>query len=134
VQLIVIPEIAVQRSASRRPVGQTVTLSGTVQPSKRRLLLVVERRSGKTRAGGRLALTARGGRFKRTYRFHSTGLFRFYVAFPGDRQNAPSQSAAVYVRATPGVRSTPQGGAGEEDAPKPGTGGGISPGGGAAAG
>jgi hypothetical protein len=52
-------------------------------------------------------------------------LFRFYVAFAGDKGNAPAKSAAVYVRATssgpPPSATTP-------------TGGGVSPSGGTAAG
>jgi hypothetical protein len=112
VQLNVVPELKLQRSASRRPVGQTVTLSGTVQPNKTRLTLVVERRSGKDKARGTLKIGAKGGRFTRTYRFHSSGLFRFYVAFAGDNGNAASKSGAVYVRATPGAppSNTPSGG------------------------
>src|SRR4051794_30228588 len=72
--LAVVPELKLQRSASRRGVGQTVTLSGTVQPNKTRLQLVVERRIGKKRSVGTLALRARSGRFARTYKFHSAGL------------------------------------------------------------
>jgi hypothetical protein len=122
-QLNVVPELKLQRSASRRPVGQTVTLSGTVQPNKSRLMLVVERRTGKDKARGTLKIGAASGRFKRTYRFHSSGLFRFYVAFAGDKGNPPAKSSAVYVRATPTAppaANTPDGG-------------GVSPGGGAAA-
>ncbi|MFL5839860.1 MAG: N-acetylmuramoyl-L-alanine amidase, partial [Thermoleophilaceae bacterium] len=121
-QLNVVPELKIQRSASRRPVGQTVTLSGTVQPNKTRLMLVVERRAGKKQARGVLKVGARSGRFSRTYRFHSSGLFRFYVAFAGDKGNAPAKSAAVYVRATPNApaSNTPDGG-------------GVSPSGGATA-
>jgi hypothetical protein len=77
-----------------------VTLSGTVQPNKRRLVLVVERRNGKKRSTGKLALSAKKGKFARTYRFHSSGLFRFYVTFVGDKGNAASNSTAVYVRVT----------------------------------
>jgi hypothetical protein len=125
--LKVVPELKLQRSASRRPVGQTVTLSGTVQPNKTRLVLVVERRSGKKRDRGTLKLGARGGRFKRTYRFHSTGLFRFYVTFAGDKGNGAAKSAAVYVRALPTSAPKPA-------APESGTGGGgVSPSGGTSA-
>jgi hypothetical protein len=99
--LKVVPELKLQRSASRRAVGQTVTLTGTVQPNKTKLTLVVERRLGKTRNRGTLALRASRGRFKRTYRFHSAGLFRFYVAFAGDKGNAAAASGAVYVRTVP---------------------------------
>jgi hypothetical protein len=129
--LKVVPELKLQRSASRRPVGQTVTLSGTVQPNKTRLTLVVERRVGKQRDRGALKLGARRGRFARTYRFHSAGLFRFYVTFAGDKANAASKSSAVYVRALPATkaspRPTPQGGAGDEQQSR-GPGGGVSPG------
>jgi hypothetical protein len=104
-QLNVVPELKIQRSASRRPVGQTVTLSGTIQPSKARLMLMIERRDGKKVAQGTLRLAARGGRFQRTYRFHSAGLFRFQVAFAGDKQNAAVRSSAVYVRATQAMSS-----------------------------
>jgi hypothetical protein len=123
-QLNVVPELKLQRSAARRGVGQTVTLSGTVQPNKTRLMLVVERRSGKTKARGVLKIGARRGRFSRTYKFHSTGLFRFYVAFAGDKGNAPSKSGAVYVRATPSPVPV--------SAPEPSQpeGGGVSPAGG----
>jgi hypothetical protein len=100
------PELKLQRSAARRTVGQTVTLSGTVRPNKRRLVLVVERRAGKTRARGTLEVSAGRGRFKRTYRFHSAGLFRFYVSFAGDTSNAAATSSVVYVRAT--ARPAPQ--------------------------
>jgi hypothetical protein len=113
VQLNVVPELKIQRSASRRPVGQSVTLSGTVQPNKTRLTLVVERRSGKATARGTLKIGAKSGRFRRTYKFHSSGLFRFYVAFAGDKGNAASKSGAVYVRATPAAppsANTPDGG------------------------
>jgi N-acetylmuramoyl-L-alanine amidase len=108
--LKVVPELKLQRSASRKPVGQTVTLSGTVQPNKTRLQLVVERRMGKKRSTGTLALRARAGKFARTYRFHSSGLFRFYVRFVGDKGNAAANSGAVYVRATPSVSPVQQGG------------------------
>ncbi len=97
--LSVVPELSLERSASRRGVGQTVTLSGTVQPSKKRLQLVVERRVGTTRHAGVLNLGARSGHFSRAYRFHSSGLFRFYVRFAGDSANSAVSSAAVYVRA-----------------------------------
>jgi hypothetical protein len=123
-QLNVVPELKLQRSQSRRAVGQTVTLTGTVQPNKARLTLVVERRDGKTTSRGVLKIGTTGGRFSRTYTFHSPGLFRFYVAFAGDKGNAPAKSAAVYVRAT---------GSGVPAANTP-TGGGVSPSGGAAAG
>jgi hypothetical protein len=65
------------------------------------------------------------GRFARTYRFHSAGLFRFYVAFAGDKSNAATKSGAVYVRATPAAKPKPT--------PQGGTGGGVSPSGGASA-
>jgi hypothetical protein len=123
----VVPELQLERSAARKPVGQTVTLSGTVQPNKTRLVLVVERRVGKKRSTGTLALRAQRGRFARTYRFHSSGLFRFYVKFAGDKGNSPAASTAVYVRATPPstAKSVP--------APTPAPnqqGGGVSPAGG----
>jgi hypothetical protein len=107
VQLKVVPELNLQRSASRRPVGQSVTLSGTVQPNKSRLVLVVERRLGKARSTGTLKLGASKGRFQRTYRFHSPGLFRFYVSFAGDKGNAATKSGAVYVRAVPAAAPQP---------------------------
>jgi hypothetical protein len=110
VLLKVVPELKLQRSASRKPVGQTVTLSGTVQPNKARLQLVIERRDGKKRSTGTLALRAQRGRFARTYRFHSRGLFRFYVKFAGDKGNPAASSAAVYVRATPPAAPVQQGG------------------------
>jgi hypothetical protein len=108
--LSVLPELKLERSASRKPVGQRVTLSGTVQPSKRSLVLLVERRVGKERRHGTLKLRARAGRFRRSYRFHSTGLFRFQVAFKGDRRNAAASSSAVYVRALPPAPSVNSGG------------------------
>jgi hypothetical protein len=108
--LKVVPELKLQRSASRKPVGQTVTLSGTIQPNKTRLQLVVERRIGPKRTTGTLNLRARAGRFARTYRFHSSGLFRFYVKFAGDKGNAATASTAVYVRATPGAATGGSGG------------------------
>src|SRR3954452_24275907 len=98
VLLKVVPELKLQRSAARRPVGQTVTLSGTVQPNKTRLQLIVERRVGQKKSVGTLSLRASQGRFRRTYRFHSSGLFRFYVRFAGDKANAATASTAVYVR------------------------------------
>jgi hypothetical protein len=130
VLLKVVPELKLQRSASRRGVGQTVTLSGTVQPSKTRLQLVVERRVGKKRTTGTLSLRARRGKFARTYRFHSTGLFRFYVKFPGDKGNAASKSTAVYVRALPTAVAPAPEPAPQQDAPQSGSGGGASPAGG----
>jgi N-acetylmuramoyl-L-alanine amidase len=108
--LKVVPELKLQRSAARRGVGQTVTLSGTVQPNKTRLQLVVERRVGKKRSTGTLSLRARRGKFARTYRFHSSGLFRFYVKFAGDKANAATTSSAVYVRAVPGTAPDSGGG------------------------
>jgi hypothetical protein len=136
--LNVVPELQLQRSAARRPVGQTVTLSGTVQPSKTRLQLVVERRLGKQKSVGTLALAAHKGHFARSYKFHSSGLFRFYVRFSGDTGNAAAKSTAVYVRALPGatVKSTPGGGSQQPapaGQPSPSTGGGVSPGGGVSA-
>jgi hypothetical protein len=118
--LNVVPELKIERSASRRPVGQTVTLSGTVQPNKTKLMLIVERRAGGKKAQGSLALRASRGRFRRTYRFHSAGLFRFQVAFGGDKANAAARSASVYVRATPGSAGVVP--------PSGNSGGGVSPG------
>ena len=131
--LNVVPELQIQRSAARRPVGQTVTLSGTVQPNKRRLQLVIEQRLGKQRKVGVLALGARRGQFARTYRFHSIGLFRFYVRFTGDKSNAAAKSSAVYVRATApsSAQSTPSGGSQQTPVSNPG--GGASPSGGVSA-
>src|SRR5215212_9936911 len=133
VLLKVVPRLKLQRSAARRPVGQTVTLTGTVQPNKTKLTLVVERRAGKMRDRGTLELGARNGRFARTYRFRAAGLFRFYVTFAGDKANAATKSTAVYVRALPPakapaakLKTTPQGGAGGE---RHGSGGGVGPGG-----
>ena len=130
--LKVVPELKLERSASRRGVGQTVTLSGTVQPNKTRLQLVVERRMGKKRSTGTLALRARRGRFARTYRFHSAGLFRFYVKFAGDKGNAATKSGAVYVRSLPTATPTSQP-APQPDTPQSGSGGGVSPAGGTSA-
>jgi hypothetical protein len=86
-------------------------------------VLVVERRAGKKRTTGTLALGARNGRFARTYRFHSAGLFRFYVKFAGDSGNAATRSAAVYVR-TQATGAPPTSG----PAPQPGSGGGVTAG------
>jgi hypothetical protein len=126
--LNVVPELKLQRSTARSPVGKTVTLSGTVQPDKRRLALVIERRAGRSRTRGVLALGARKGRFARTYRLPKAGLFRFYVTFAGDKANAAAKSTAVYIRAVPAkTKATPQGGAGagpqSPSAPNSGSGG-----------
>jgi N-acetylmuramoyl-L-alanine amidase len=131
--LKVVPELKLQRSASRRGVGQTVTLSGTVQPNKTKLQLVVERRIGNKRSVGTLALRARSGKFARTYKFHSSGLFRFYVKFAGDKGNAATKSTAVYVRALPSAQPKPAP-TPEPEAPESGGGGGgVSPSGAATA-
>jgi hypothetical protein len=119
VLLKVVPQLQIARSAARRPVGQAVTLSGTVRPSKARLTLVVERRTGKKTTRGQMALGTRKGRFTRTYRFRSAGLFRFYVTFAGDKANAATKSSAVYVRALPAVKVKAPGGSTR--------GGGVSP-------
>jgi hypothetical protein len=79
-------------------------------------VLVVERRLGKKRDVGTLKLRASRGRFARTYRFHSAGLFRFYVKFAGDKGNPAARSPAVYVRALPPA------------APQTNSGGGVSAG------
>src|SRR4051794_28873248 len=131
--LKVVPELQLQRSAARKAVGQTVTLSGIVQPNKTKLVLVVERRIGKKRDAGTLVLRAKRGKFARTYRLHSSGLFRFYVKFAGDSANAPAKSSAVYVRAVPHAASTPQSGAPDESPPPTSGGGGAAPGGGVSA-
>jgi hypothetical protein len=130
--LKVVPELKLQRSASRSGVGQTVTLSGTVQPNKTRLQLVVERRVGKKRSTGTLSLRARRGKFARSYRFHSDGLFRFYVKFPGDTGNGASKSTAVYVRSLPAAKA-PKPATPQPQAPQSGSGGGVSPAGGVSA-
>jgi hypothetical protein len=103
--LKVVPEIKLQRSSARSPVGKTVTLSGTVQPNNTKLVLVVERRVGKQTAVGKLALSARRGKFARTYKLHSRGQFRFYVQFVGDKANPAATSSAVYVRAVESATS-----------------------------
>jgi hypothetical protein len=92
----------------------------------------VERRAGKKRDRGTLTIGARRGRFARSYRFHSAGLFRFYVAFGGDKSNAATKSGAVYVRVTPAAakarsKTTPQGGAGDEQQSPNGGGGAPAP-------
>jgi hypothetical protein len=81
-----------------------------VQPNKTKLQLVVQRRVGKKLTTGTLALRARAGKFARSYRFHSSGLFRFYVKFAGDKANPAASSSAVYVRATPSAVPSQQGG------------------------
>lgn len=123
--LKVVPELQIQRSASQATVGATVTLSGTVQPGKAKLALVIQRRAGRTRTTGTLALGAKGGKFSRTYRFHSAGLFRFYVAFAGDKVNGATQSGAVYVRAVPAAApAAPT--SSTSPAPQSNSGGGVS--------
>jgi len=59
----------------------------------------------------------------------ATGLFRFYVKFPGDKGNSATKSTAVYVRALPAAQPKP---APTPEPPEPG-GGGVSPSGGATA-
>ena len=88
-----------------------VTLSGTVQPAKRRLVLIVQNKTARATASSVLTLGARRGRFSRSYRLHSPGLYRFVVAFRGDKRNAAASSAAVYVRALPAAGTTQGGGA-----------------------
>ena len=91
--------LKVKRSASKAQTGQTPVISGSVAPAKTKLVLVVQRREGRTnRTVANVPVRARRGRYRKGFRVRVPGLYRFYVAFRGDKDNQPAQSPGVYVR------------------------------------
>jgi hypothetical protein len=85
-------------------------ISGSVAPAKLKLVLVVQRRdAGHTRTVATLPVRARKGRFRKGYRVRIAGLYRFYVAFRGDKANLPASSNAVYVRVARSAGGAPAG-------------------------
>ena len=102
--------LSVKRSASKAQTGQTPVISGSVAPAKTKLVLVVQRREGKAnRTVANLPVRARKGRYRKGFRVRVPGLYRFYVAFRGDKDNQPAQSPGVYVRVGRSVGGAPAG-------------------------
>ena len=105
--VLVRPALATTRSVSRAAVGRTPVIAGTIGPAKRRLVAVVERRTGgRNRRVARILVSARGGRFRTAFRLRQPGLHRFSIVFPGDTANLPASAVPVYVRAVKGAGGT----------------------------
>lgn len=96
------PRITARRSVSRALVGQTPIVSGRIEPRRKALELVVQRRIGSRNVlVARERLTARGGRFRKGVRVTAPGLWRFYVRFRADEKNLGATSEPFYIRVLP---------------------------------
>ena len=96
----VAPTITLQASTASVPVGGVVSLTGTVSPAKRRVVLVEQRRRGRRfRLVRRFRLRARGGAFAATVGLPRAGSFRFTARVPADRLTAAGGSPPVTVSA-----------------------------------
>jgi N-acetylmuramoyl-L-alanine amidase len=94
------PAIALRGSVARASVGRTPTVAGTIQPAKSRLLLVIQRKTGRGFArAATLKLRAKKGRFRKSWRLRDAGLYRYRVVFVGDNANIRASSPRVYLRA-----------------------------------
>jgi hypothetical protein len=98
--LSVQPRIVIRRSVKRAHVGQTPVISGSIQPAKTRLRLVINRVVGKrtVRVAG-FRLRAKRGRFRKAFRLAAPGLYSYRVLFAGDTANVKASSTTLHVRA-----------------------------------
>jgi hypothetical protein len=99
VPLVVLPVVSLSRAprgASRR---SKLTIAGTVKPSKRRLVLIVQlRRRGQWLAPGYRAIKARRGGFSTSFRPGRKGAWRYRVATIVDRSNGRGQTRLYVVQ------------------------------------
>jgi hypothetical protein len=107
--LVVRPVIVVSPVPARLSRGVRVPISGTVTPSKRRLLLVVQRRKGSGFARHRIkAVRVRLGRFSTSFTPRTRGLYRIYLVSAADSATGRARSRPYLVRVS---KSSRRGGA-----------------------
>jgi hypothetical protein len=93
VELIVVPVVALVRHPARAAAGTSVRVSGTVNPAKAHLVLIVQlSRRGHWLAPGYRAIKARGGRFSIRFRPGRRGAWRYSAATIADRSHGRGQS------------------------------------------
>jgi hypothetical protein len=100
VVVAVAPAISLTGSDEAIAPGESVDLTGSIAPPKRRNVnLVVERREGTAwrRAGGQ-RLTPKQGQIARSWTFEDAGDYRLSVRFAGDALNAAAVSPYVEVQ------------------------------------
>jgi hypothetical protein len=93
------PALTLQAGAPAVPRGGTVSLTGTVSPSKKHVVVAEEELKGtRFRLVRRLELAAGGGTFQLTVGLARSGSFRFTARTPADRLTAAGASAPVTVQ------------------------------------
>ena len=94
----VVPVLTMRASAPAVPAASAVTLTGTVAPAKRRLLVVEQRlRRGKYQRVRQIRVGARAGAFSLNVRLPKAGAYRFIARSPADRLTAAGASLPVQV-------------------------------------
>ena len=99
--------VSLQASATSTPVGQRITLSGSVMPDKAGRLIELQR-LGKDGDFHRVAvgLINRSSAYRFGWRFGNTGTFTFRTRVLGDEQNVSGGSSPMQVTVTPAPAST----------------------------
>ncbi len=94
--------VSLQASSASTPVGQRVTLSGSVVPDKAGHLIELQR-LGKDGAYHTVAVAVinRSSAYRFTWRFGNTGTFAFRTRVPADEQNVSGSSTPVVIAVTP---------------------------------
>jgi hypothetical protein len=98
--------VGLQPSATSTPVGQRITLTGSVLPDKAHLIEL--QRLGKDGDYHTVAfgLINHSSTYRFRWRFGNTGTFRFRTRIPGDRQNVSGTSSPAQITVTPAPVST----------------------------
>lgn len=99
--------VSLQASATSTPVGQRITLTGSVLPDKAHHLVELQR-LGKDGDYHTVALGVinRSSAYRFEWRFGNTGTFTFRTRVPGDQQNVSGHSSPVQLTLTPAAVST----------------------------
>ena len=99
--------VSLQASATSTPVGQRITLTGSVLPDKAHHLVELQR-LGKDGDYHTVALGVinRSSAYRFAWRFGNTGTFSFRTRVPGDQQNVSGDSSPVQITVTPAAVST----------------------------
>jgi hypothetical protein len=96
----VVPVLTLQASAQTVAAGSVVTLSGTVAPAKRRVVLEEQvSRRGAFRRARLIKVGVTSGGFKRDVKLARAGSYHFIVRAPADRLTAAGASASIAVGA-----------------------------------
>jgi hypothetical protein len=102
VAVSVVPAVTLLANAPSVPAGSAVTLSGTVAPAKRRVIVDQQRsvRGGAFKRVRQIKVGVANGAFRLDLKLGRVGAYRFVARVPADRVTALGTSAPVAVSAS----------------------------------